>query len=64
MGRGGGVGRLLKESDVFEDRDVVEEETEDRREDFLSGTFGLGLPAGDLALRRDVTGVPAVGVID
>lgn len=49
---------------MFEDRDVVEEETEDRREDFLSGTFGLGLPAGDLALRTYVTGVPVVGVID
>lgn len=49
---------------MFEDRDVVEEETEERREDFLSGTFGLGLPAGDLALRTYVTGVPVVGVID
>lgn len=63
-GRGGGSGMLLKESEVLEDKDVEEDDTEDRREDFLSGTFGFGLPAGDFALIREVTGVPAVGVLD
>lgn len=61
---GGGGGMFLIESDVLEDRDVEEDDTEDRREDFLSGTFGFGLPAGDFALIREVTGVPAVGVLD
>lgn len=55
---------FLMESEVFEDKDVEEEDTEDRREDFLSGTFGFSLPAGDFALMREVTGVPAVGVLD
>jgi len=56
---------FLVESDVLEDRDVEEDDdTEDRREDFLSGTFGFGLPAGDFALIKEVTGVPAVGVLD
>lgn len=63
-GRGGGSGMFLMESEVFEDKDVEEEDTEDRREDFLSGTFGFSLPAGDFALMREVTGVPAVGVLD
>lgn len=63
-GKGGGGGMFLMESEVLEDRDVEEDDIEDRREDFLSGTFGFGLPAGDFALIRDVTGVPAVGVLD
>lgn len=64
-GKGGGGGIFLMESEVLEERDVEEEETEDSREDFLSGTFGFGLPAGDFALFiREVTGVPAVGVLD
>lgn len=61
---GGGGGMFLIESEVLEDRDVEEDDTEDRREDFLSDTFGFGLPAGDFALIREVTGVPAVGVLD
>lgn len=63
-GRGGGSGMFLMESEVLEDKDVEEDDTEERREDFLSGTFGFGLPAGDFALIREVTGVPAVGVLD
>lgn len=67
-GRGGGGGpELLSESEVLEERDVEDEETdmEDRRDDFLSGTFGLGrLPEGDMDLTSEGTGVPAVGVLD
>lgn len=66
-GGGGGGAELLSESDVLEDRDVEEDETdtEDRRDDFLSGTFGLGRPPeGDTDLTREGTGVPAVGVLD
>lgn len=70
-GRGGGGGgggpKLLSESEVLEERDVEDEETdmEDRREDFLSGTFGLGrAPEGDMDLTSEGTGVPAVGVLD
>lgn len=64
---GGGGPELLSESDVLEERDVEEEEieTEERREDFLSGTLGLGrLPDGDMDLTNAGTGVPAVGVLD
>lgn len=68
-GRGGGGGgaELLSESEVLEDREVEEEEmdTEERREDFLSGTLGFGrLPDGDMERIREGTGVPAVGVLD
>lgn len=70
-GRGGGGGgggpELLRESEVLEEREVEEEdmETEERREDFLSGTLGLGrLPEGDIDLTSEGTGVPAVGVLD
>lgn len=70
-GRGGGGGgggpELLSESEVLEEREVEEEdmETEDRREDFLSGTLGLGrLLEGDIDLTSEGTGVPAVGVLD
>lgn len=55
------------ESEVFEDRDVEEEDmdTEESKEDFLSGTRGLGLqPEGDMDLIKEGTGVPAVGVLD
>lgn len=64
MGRGGSVGRFSLESELLDDLDVLEKETDDFSDDFLLGTFGLGLPAGDLALIRDVTGVLRVGVID
>lgn len=55
--------------DVLEDRDVDDEEmeSEDTREDFLSGTLGLGLPfplAGGMAFKNTGTGVSAVGVLD
>lgn len=70
-GRGGGGGgggpELLTESEVLEDREVEEEDmdTEERRDDFLSGTLGLGrLLEGDMDLTNDGTGVPAVGVLD
>lgn len=67
-GGGGGAGpELLVESEVLEDREVDEEEmdTEDRRDDFLSGTLGLGrLLEGDMDLTNEGTGVPAVGVLD
>lgn len=70
-GRGGGGGgggpELLTESEVLEEREVEDEEmdTEERREDFLSGTLGLGrLPEGDMDLTNEGTGVPAVGVLD
>ena len=52
---------------MLEEREVEEEDTdtEERREDFLSGTFGLGLlPEGDMDLTSEGTGVPAVGVLD
>lgn len=65
-GGGGGGPELLSVSEVLEEREVEEEETEtdDKREDFLSGTLGLGrLPEGDLLMRAG-TGVPAVGVLD
>lgn len=55
--------------EVLEDRDVDEEEmeTEDIREDFLSGTLGLVFPfpfAGDADFKNTGTGVSAVGVLD
>lgn len=66
-GSGGGGPKLLSESEVLEDREVEEEEmdTEERSDDFLSGTLGLGrLPEGDMERVNDGTGVPAVGVLD
>lgn len=70
-GRGGGGGgggpEFFSESDVFEDREVEEEDTdtEEMRDDFLSGTLGLGrLPEGDMDRTKEGTGVPAVGVLD
>ena len=57
-------------SEVFEEREVDEEDTEtdDSSEDDLAGTLGLGLGGflapGDLALIPEVVGVPAVGVFD
>lgn len=59
----------LPSVEVFEERDVEEEEmdTEDTREDFLSGTLGLGFPfplAGDTDFKNTGTGVRAVGVFD
>lgn len=59
----------LPSVDVFEEREVDDEdmETEDRREDFLSGTLGFSL---DFPLPDDAdftstgTGVSAVGVLD
>ena len=68
-GRGGGGGGMLflTESEVLEDSDVDEEEmdTEDSKDDFLSGTRGFGLqPEGDMDLMKEGTGVPAVGVLD
>lgn len=66
-GGGGGGPELFSESEVLEEREVEDEETdtEDRRDDFLSGTFGLGRPpGGDMDLSREGTGVPAVGVLD
>lgn len=66
-GGGGGGPELFRLSEVLEDSDVEEEETEteERREDFLSGTFGRGLPPdGDMDLTNAGTGVPAVGVLD
>lgn len=58
---------FLLESEVLEDKDVEEEEmdTDESKEDFLSGTRGLGLqPEGDIDLINVGTGVPAVGVLD
>lgn len=58
---------FLTESEVLEDKDVEEEEidTEESKDDFLSGTRGLGLqPEGDMDLMKEGTGVPAVGVLD
>lgn len=52
---------------MLEEREVEEEDTdtEERRDDFLSGTFGLGRPPkGDIDLTNEGTGVPAVGVLD
>lgn len=66
-GGGGGGPELLSESEVLEEREVEEEDidTEERREDFLSGTLGLGrLPEGEMDRANDGTGVPAVGVLD
>lgn len=67
-GRGGGGGILfLLESEVLEEREVEEEDmdTDESKDDFLSGTLGLGLlPDGDLHLIKEGTGVPAVGVLD
>lgn len=66
-GGGGGAGAFLRESDVLEEREVDEEDidTEEMREDFLSGTLGLGrLPEGDMERTKEGTGVPAVGVLD
>lgn len=64
-GRGEGP-ELFSESEVLEEREVEEEDmdTEERRDDFLSGTFGFGRPEGDMDLTNDGTGVPAVGVLD
>ena len=65
---GGGAGgpELFTESEVLEEREVEEEDmdTEERSEDFLSGTLGLGRVEGDMDLTNDGTGVPAVGVLD
>lgn len=66
-GGGGGGAGFLSESEVLEDRDVEEEDmdTEEMREDFLSGTLGLGrFPEGDMERTNEGTGVPAVGVLD
>lgn len=68
-GRGGGGGGrgFFAESEVLEDKDVEEDDTdaEDSRDDFLSGTLGLDFaPAGDIDLMPEGTGVPAVGVLD
>lgn len=52
---------------MLDEREVEEEDmdTEDRRDDFLSGTLGFGrLPDGDMDLTKEGTGVPAVGVLD
>lgn len=68
VGRGGGGGTLpLVESEVFEEREVEEDEmdTDESKDDFLSGTLGLRLlPEGDMHLMNEGTGVPAVGVFD
>lgn len=64
---GGGGGGFLAESDVLEEREVDEEDidTEEMRDDFLSGTLGLGrFPDGDMERTIEGTGVPAVGVLD
>lgn len=79
-GRGGGArGKAGADSsfftvpppsvDVLEDREVDEEDmdTEEIREDFLSGTLGLAFPfplAGDTDFKYTGTGVSAVGVFD
>lgn len=66
-GRGGGGGiLLLLESEVLDEREVEEEDidTDESKDDFLSGTLGLGLPDGDMHLMKEGTGVPAVGVFD
>lgn len=57
------------ESDVFDEREVDDEETEtdEIREDLLSGTLGftLFLPVpGDILLKSSGTGVRFVGVFD
>lgn len=46
---------FLVESDVFEESEVEEEEmdTEDRRDDFLSGTRGRGLAEPEPVLHGD-----------
>lgn len=59
----------LPSVDVLEDREVDDEdmETEDRREDFLSGTLGFSLDfpfPDDADFTRTGTGVSAVGVLD
>lgn len=64
---GAGGGGFLRESDVLEEREVDEEDMdrEEMRDDFLSGTLGLGrLPEGDIERTNEGTGVPAVGVLD
>lgn len=64
---GGGGGGFLRESEVLEEREVDEDDidTEEMRDDFLSGTLGLGrLPEGDMERTNEGTGVPAVGVLD
>lgn len=68
-GRGGGGGGTLclMESEVLEESEVEDDEidTDESKDDFLSGTLGLGLlPDGDLHLMNEGTGVPAVGVFD
>lgn len=65
-GGAGGSG-FLRESDVLEEREVDDEDidTDEMREDFLSGTLGLGrFPEGDMERTKEGTGVPAVGVLD
>lgn len=59
----------LPSVDVFEEREVEDEEmeTEDRREDFLSGTLGFSLDfpfPDDADFKNTGTGVSAVGVLD
>lgn len=66
-GGGGGGAAFLSESEVLEEREVDEEDmdTEEIRDDFLSGTLGLGRPPeGDMDRTNEGTGVPAVGVLD
>lgn len=59
----------LPSVDVFEEREVEDEdmETEERREDFLSGTLGFSLDfpfPDDADFKNTGTGVSAVGVLD
>lgn len=81
-GRGGGGGARaearaessfftvpLPSVEVLEEREVDDEEmdTEEIRDDFLSGTLGLAFPfpfAGDIDFKNTGTGVSAVGVFD
>lgn len=60
---------IVPSADVFDDREVEEEdtETEDSRLDFLSGTLGFILDFAfpvDIDFRMTGTGVSAVGVLD
>lgn len=81
-GRGGGGGARaearvessffmvpLPSVEVLEEREVDDDEmdTEEIRDDFLSGTLGLAFPfpfAGDIDFKNTGTGVSAVGVFD